>query len=98
VRLNRSLTLFLLLVGLAVGALLLYRQRAELFDRLDLETRHRLIATLSGLTARRPETGERLLTTPRPANLLGVNTFLEQDVTVEARRRSLEMIQEAGFG
>jgi hypothetical protein len=81
-----------------MGGFVGYRQRTELLDRLDLEARHRLVALLSGITARRPETADRVAVSPSVANPLGVNTFLEQDVTLEARRRSLEMIREAGFG
>src|SRR5438874_11443815 len=89
----------LLALGLlAVGSFFSYRQRSELLDRLDLETRHRLVALVSSLTARKPETADRVSVSPTVANPLGINTFLEQDVTLEARRRSLEMIREAGYG
>src|SRR5215216_2279763 len=87
-----------ILVLLTVGSGLAIQRRSELLDRLDLETRHRVIAFLSGLTARHPETADRVPVSPKVDNPLGVNTFLEQDVTIEARRRSLEMIREAGFG
>lgn len=87
-----------LVVVLALGLGVGYRQRGELLERLDLETRHRLVAFLSGLTARRPETATEIAVSPTVENRLGINTFLEQDVTPEARRRSLEMIREAGYG
>lgn len=87
-----------LLAFFGLGVLLGVRFRTELLDRLDLETRHRVIALLSQLSARRPETADRVEVRPRVENPLGVNTFLEQDVTLEARRRSIEMIREAGFG
>jgi hypothetical protein len=82
-----------LTLGLAAGC----QERTGLMDRFDLETRHRLVAFLSSLTARRPETADGVPVTPRVDNPLGINTFLEQDVTLEARKRSLEMIREAGY-
>lgn len=85
----------LLLLALAAGAV---RYRSALLDRLDLETRHRIIAVISRYTARHPQTADDIPVSPTVDNPLGVNTFLEQDVTLEARRRSLEMIREAGFG
>jgi polysaccharide biosynthesis protein PslG len=85
----------LIICIMAVGA---YRERSTLLGQVDPETRHRIIAVLSNLTARRPETGDHLVVARRPDNPLGINTFLEQDVTPEARQRSLEMIHEAGFG
>ncbi|MCC7105606.1 MAG: hypothetical protein IT307_10720, partial [Chloroflexi bacterium] len=72
--------------------------RAQPLERLDLETRHRLIAFYSGLAARQPDVAPEVEVSPRPTNPLGVNTFLEQDVTFEARRRSIEMVRAAGFG
>src|SRR5438874_9652715 len=87
-----------LLLCLTLGLAAAYRERTELLDRLDLETRHRLVALMSQLTARRPDTADGVVVTPRVDNPLGINTFLEQDVTLEARRRSLEMIREAGYG
>lgn len=95
----KRLRLWLLLVAILVIALPLgARYRGAILDQLDLETRHRVIAFLSGLSARRPETADRVTVRPRVDNPLGVNTFLEQDVTLEARRRSIEMLREAGFG
>src|SRR6266487_819707 len=95
---RRGGVVLLLACSIGLGLLLGFRQRSELLDRLDLETRHRLVALVSALTARRPETADRLAVAPTVDNPLGVNTFLEQDVTVEARRRSVEMIREAGYG
>jgi polysaccharide biosynthesis protein PslG len=95
----KRLTLGLaLLVVLGLASLIGYHPRTELLDRLDLETRHRVVAFLSGLTARRPETADSVPVVPHVDNPLGINTFLEQDVTLEARQRSLEMIHEAGYG
>jgi hypothetical protein len=82
----------------AVGLVLDYRQRGELLDRLDLETRHRVVAFLSSVAARRPDTADRIPVTPAVTNPLGINTFLEQDVSAETRQRSLQMIREAGYG
>jgi hypothetical protein len=92
----------LLLAGLLAGSLLifslLFTQRTALWNALDLQTRHHLIALFSQATARRPETADQVRVAPQVANPLGANTFLEQDVTLEARRRSLDLLQEAGFG
>jgi hypothetical protein len=87
-------------IVLALSALLIvgFSFRSELLARLDTESRHRVVAFTSQYTARRPETADLVAVSPRVSNPLGVNTFLEQDVTLEARRRSLEMIREAGFG
>lgn len=84
------------LLALLVGGACL--TRTQPLERLDLETRHRLIAAYSALAARRPADAPEVEVSPRVENPLGINTFLEQDVTLEARRRSLEMIREAGFG
>lgn len=95
----RRLRILLALAAVAVIALALgVRHRTELLDRLDLETRHRVIAFLSIVSARKPDTADRVPVRPRVDNPLGINTFLEQDVTLEARRRSMEMIREAGYG
>jgi hypothetical protein len=96
--LKRPLAALLLCLFLALGLAAAYRERTELLDRLDLETRHRLVALTSRFTARHPDTADRAAVAPRVDNPLGINTFLEQDVTLEARRRSLEMIREAGYG
>ena len=95
---KRFSALLVSLVLLSAGMLLAHRYRTELLDRLDLESRHRVVAFLSGLTARHPDTADRVAVRPRVDNPLGVNTFLEQDVTFEARQRSVEMIREAGYG
>ena len=92
------LLLGLLVTGLTLLLGLLLGQRTALWNALDLQTRHQLIALVSQATARRPETADQISITPRVENPLGANTFLEQDVTLEARRRSLDMLQEAGFG
>ena len=95
---KRPTLLLALLVLAAAGLLVAGRYRGELLERLDLETRHRVIAFFSGLNARRPDTADRVPGRHAVDNPLGINTFLEQDVALEARRRSLEMIREAGYG
>lgn len=87
-----------LVVVLALAALGLVSQRGTIWRSIDLETRHRIVALVSQVTARRPATADEIAVSPRVANPLGANTFLEQDVTVEARQRSLQMLREAGFG
>jgi hypothetical protein len=91
----RLLALLAVLVLLA-GVLLLFRQ--PLWDRLDLEVRHRLVAAYSRMTARRVETADEVQTSPRVANRIGANVFLDQEVNVDDRRRSLEMLRAAGVG
>lgn len=89
--------LVVLVVGLLLGGLvLLFRQ--PLWDRLDLETKHQLVALYSRMTARRPETADDVAVSPRVANPIGVNVFLDQEVSHADRRRSLEMLRAAGVG
>jgi hypothetical protein len=87
---------FLAALVLLVGVLLLVRQ--PLWDRLDLETKHKIVAAYSRMTARRVETADDVPTSPRVTNRIGVNVFLDQEVSVEDRRRSLEMLRAAGVG
>jgi hypothetical protein len=87
-----------LLVGLALLAGLLILARQPLWDRLDLETKHRLIALYTRITARRLDTADDVLTSPRVQNRIGVNVFLDQEVSQADRRRSLEMLRAAGVG
>ena len=72
--------------------------RQPLWDRLDLETKHRIVAAYSRLTARRVETADEVRTSPQVANRIGVNVFLDQEVEIANRRRSLEMLRAAGVG
>src|SRR5262249_42448882 len=86
----------LLLLVVLAGLLVLFRQ--PLWDHLDLETKHRLIAVYSRMTARRVETADNVPTNPQVQNRIGVNVFLDQEVNIDDRRRSLEMIRAAGIG
>ncbi|MBA2446437.1 MAG: cellulase family glycosylhydrolase [Chloroflexi bacterium] len=83
-------------MAVAIGIGGLFRQ--ALWENIDLEVRHRLVAFVSGLTARRPETADQVAIRPRVDNPIGVNVFLDQEASVEARRRNLEMLRAAGVG
>ena len=87
---------WLALAIVAVGVVVLLRQPR--WESVDLETRHRLVALVSRLTARPVETADRVAVSPRVANPIGVNTFLDQEGGAEARRRSFEMLRAAGVG
>jgi GH35 family endo-1,4-beta-xylanase len=82
------------LAALALGVLF----RQPLWDSLDLETRHRLVALASRLTTRTVETADQVPVHPRVENPIGVNVFLEHEGSTEARRRSFEMLRAAGVG
>ena len=87
-----------LLLLLCAGALLLaVVGRQVIWETVDLETRHRLIALGSRLVARRVETADHVAVSPRVGNPIGINVFLDQE-TSEARRRSFEMLRAAGVG
>src|SRR5688500_2712903 len=83
-------------LALLAGVLLLFRQ--PLWDRLDLESKHQIVATYSRMTARPVETADEVQTSPRVANRIGANVFLDQEVSIDDRRRSLEMLRAAGAG
>jgi hypothetical protein len=85
-----------LLVVATVGLATPFRQ--AIWEAVDLETRHRLVALISRLTARRVETADEVTVSPRVENPIGVNVFLDQEASVEARRRSLELLRAAGVG
>ena len=73
--------------------------RQPLWDRLPLETKHRIVAAYSRLTARRGRDRQRRRRSARRvANRIGVNVFLDQEVSTDDRRRSLEMLRAAGVG
>ena len=87
----------LVLLGCAGALLLVVLGRQAIWEAIDLETRHRLIALGSRLAARPVETADHVAVSPRVANPIGVNVFLDQE-TSEARRRSFEMLRAAGVG
>jgi polysaccharide biosynthesis protein PslG len=94
---RRTPILLALAAVLLVGVLGL-AFRGPLWDRLDLETKHRIVAAWSHLTARRVETANDVPTSPTVENRVGVNVFLDQEVNPDDRRRSLEMLKAAGVG
>ncbi|MGE3269518.1 MAG: cellulase family glycosylhydrolase [Chloroflexota bacterium] len=94
----RGPRLLLVLSALLLAAGLLFAFRQPLWDRLDLETRHRIVAAYSRLTARPVVTADNVPTSPQVQNRIGVNVFLDQEVSIDNRRRSLEMIRAAGIG
>lgn len=79
-----------------VSLVLVYRQ--PLWDRLDLETRHKIVAIWSRMTARRVETANDVQTSPAVQNRIGANVFLDQEVNPLDRRRTLDMLKSAGVG
>ncbi|SRR5579884_795326 len=86
----------LLALGAALAALaLLGRERLQ--ETVTVEWRHDLIALTSRLTAPRLDTADAVPVWPRVSNPLGVNTFLEQEPDPAARRRTLQMIHDAGI-
>lgn len=80
--------------ALALLALLAALPGAASLDAAAIDLRHRWVA-LTASTRPLQAGGEPAL---RPANLLGVNTFLEQEVESAKRRRSLDLLREAGVG
>ena len=91
-RVLAAVALGLLLVGLAI----LFQR--PLWDHLDVETKHQLVALYSRATARQPDTADDVTVSPRVANPVGVNVFLDQEVSHDDRRRSLQMLRAAGVG
>jgi hypothetical protein len=83
------------LLALAIGG---FAFRQPLWNRLGLERQHQIIAAWSHLTARRVDTADAVQTSPQVQNRIGVNVFLDQEVNVDDRRRSLEMLRAAGVG
>lgn len=59
--------------------------------------RYSVIAVWTQLTQTRPNTADDVAVSPRVANPLGVNTFLEQEVEPEKRTRALRLARDAGF-
>jgi GH35 family endo-1,4-beta-xylanase len=92
---NRRVVLIAVALA-ALGLGVLFRQ--ALWDSLDLETRHRLVAVASRLTTRTVETADQVAVHPKVDNPIGVNVFLEHEGSLEARRRSFEVLRAAGVG
>ncbi|HEY7066974.1 MAG TPA: cellulase family glycosylhydrolase [Chloroflexota bacterium] len=78
----------LVLLALLAGALALH----------DGEARDTAVALWSRLTARPVQTADAAVAPSPDAGLVGVNTFLEQEVETTSRRRALQMARDAGFG
>lgn len=85
-------------VVLLGGLVLLAITRPAVLDQLDVETRHRVIALVSRFMAPQLDTANHVAVSPSVVNPVGVNTFLEQEVDVELRRRAVAMIRDAGIG
>ncbi|HLH23237.1 MAG TPA: cellulase family glycosylhydrolase [Chloroflexota bacterium] len=80
------------------GALVLLALAAGLLALRDGEARDTLIAGWSRLTAPPVYTADDQVAPAPDAGLVGVNTFLEQEVEPASRRRALQMARDAGFG
>ena len=93
---RRPFLLVLAAVLTLAGLLAVYRQ--PLWDRLDLETKHRVVAAYSRVTARRVETANSVVVSPQVPNRIGANVFLDQEVSIDDRHRSLTMLRAAGIG
>jgi hypothetical protein len=85
-------------VALAVGATLLLALAAGALALREGEARDTAIAWWSRLTARPVYTADDRVMLVPDAGLVGVNTFLEQEVETASRRRALQMARDAGFG
>ena len=72
--------------------------RSTLLRVLGDERRHQIVALTSRLAERRVETADMVPIRHVGVNPLGVNTFLEQEAEVSKRRRTMEMIRDAGIG
>jgi polysaccharide biosynthesis protein PslG len=76
----------------------LFVARGAILERLSLEQRHQVIALISRFTAPIVNTADDVKVSPSVFNPVGVNTFLEQEVDSDLRRRTVEMIRDAGIG
>ncbi|HEY8475261.1 MAG TPA: hypothetical protein VIN09_00175 [Chloroflexota bacterium] len=65
---------------------------------LPVETRHQIVAVASGLVSPPIETADFTPMQHTGVNPVGANTFLEQEVEEEKRRRTLAMLRDAGVG
>jgi polysaccharide biosynthesis protein PslG len=86
-----------ILIAIVIVALV-FITRGPISERLDLELRHQIIAMVSRFTSPKLDTGDSVQVTPIVNNPVGVNTFLEQEVDAELRRRTVEMVRDAGIG
>jgi polysaccharide biosynthesis protein PslG len=84
-------------VGVALVAIL-FLARGSILDRMALEQRHQVIALVSRFTAPAVNTADDVKVLPSVSNPVGVNTFLEQEADTGLRRRTVEMIRDAGIG
>jgi polysaccharide biosynthesis protein PslG len=90
-----------LVIAVTVGFALvgiLFLARGAILDRMTLEQRHAAIALISRFTAPAVNTADDVRVSPSVSNPVGVNTFLEQEVDTDLRRRSVQMIRDAGIG
>ena len=87
--------LLLTTVSIAALGVLLTRALQGGYDWTDV--RNSLIAVYSAATERPRTTANDAQLRIVVSNPLGVNTFLEQEVDPAKRRKSLEMVREAGF-
>jgi hypothetical protein len=81
-----------------VGAILLVALIAAAVAWRDGEARDTIIAVWSRLTARTVYTADDQVAPAPDAGVVGVNTFLEQEVEPASRRRAIQMAHDAGFG
>src|SRR5574341_201471 len=84
-------------IGLALIGLV-FLLRGQILERLDVERRHQIIAIVSRFTTPSVDTADNVQVAPIVTNPVGVNTFLEQEADAEIRRRTVEMIRDAGIG
>src|SRR3954451_25275495 len=83
-------------VALAAFLLLFVPGYDRLIEMGSVEWRDDAIATYSHMTAPRLDTADDTQVSPTASNPVGVNTFLEQEPDPAARRRSMQLIHDAG--
>jgi hypothetical protein len=100
----RSLWIFILIVGM-LGIGLGLANRAAIFDwLLHVTGEEQLLPQMRGLwqlasnvTRPLPDTADDLPTSHADLNPFGINVFLNQEVEVAKRERTLQMVSQAGF-
>lgn len=97
-RLRLAAALLALAIAIPALAVASGQFRSFLLDRIGDERRHQIVALTSRLNAPRVETADMVPIRHVGVNPLGVNTFLEQEAEVSKRRRTMEMIRDAGIG